>query len=94
MTHRGSSPAVSCTAIAEDVAPLFPCLCFNQDWVSATEVLVEMGEAGLTPSARSTRQWRLASAAIEEIDLDVDEGPGDDYFEDPSNSPWKDQAPR
>lgn len=59
----------------------------NQDWVNATKALVEMGEAGLTPSARSTRKWRLASAAIEEIDLDVDEGPGDDDFEDTDDSP-------
>lgn len=41
--------------------------------MKATEALVEMGAAGLTPSALSTRQWRLASAAIEEVDLDMDE---------------------
>lgn len=44
-----------------------------QDWVRATEALVEMGEAGLAPSAKSARQWRLASAAIEEIDIDLGE---------------------
>ncbi|CAM9457142.1 unnamed protein product, partial [Laminaria digitata] len=43
------------------------------DWVRATEALVEMGKAGLAPSAGSARKWRLATAAIEEIDIDVDE---------------------
>ncbi|CAM9103327.1 unnamed protein product [Ascophyllum nodosum] len=59
----------------------------NSDWVSATEALVEMGNAGLAPSARSTRQWRLASAAVEEIDIDVDEDSRGDY-EDGSDDPW------
>ncbi|CAN0510177.1 unnamed protein product [Ectocarpus sp. 12 AP-2014] len=43
------------------------------DWVSATEALVEMGEAGLAPTAGSARKWRLANAVIEEIDIEVDE---------------------
>lgn len=46
---------------------------FSQDWVRATEALVEMGDVGLAPSAKSARQWRLASAAIEEIDIELDE---------------------
>lgn len=45
----------------------------DQDWVSATEALVEMGQAGLAPTSLSARKWRLASAAIEEIDIGVDE---------------------
>lgn len=44
-----------------------------QDWVRATEALVEMGEAGLAPSSSSARKWRLANAAIEEIDIEVNE---------------------
>lgn len=32
-----------------------------------------MGQAGLAPSARSARKWRLASAAIEETDIDITE---------------------
>lgn len=41
--------------------------------MSATEALVEMGEAGLAPSSSSARKWRLANAAIEEIDIEMDE---------------------
>lgn len=41
--------------------------------MSATEALVEMGEAGLAPSSSSARKWRLANAAIEEIDIEVNE---------------------
>lgn len=40
-----------------------------QDWLRATEELVDMGRVGHVPSARSARQWRLASAAIEETDM-------------------------
>ncbi|CAN0131462.1 unnamed protein product, partial [Hapterophycus canaliculatus] len=43
------------------------------DWVRATEALVEMGEAGLAPSSGSARKWRLATAAIEETELELDE---------------------
>ncbi|CAM9244927.1 unnamed protein product [Choristocarpus tenellus] len=43
------------------------------DWVGATKTLVDMSKDGLAPSSMSVRQWRLASAAIEEIDLDVNE---------------------
>lgn len=50
-----------------------------QDWVRATEALVEMGRAGLAPSGGSARKWRLASAAIEEIDIDVDEDSYNNY---------------
>lgn len=39
----------------------------------ATKALVEMGEAGLAPSSSSARKWRLANAAIEEIDIEVNE---------------------
>lgn len=39
----------------------------------ATEALVEMGEAGLAPSSGSARKWRLATAAIEETELELDE---------------------
>lgn len=46
---------------------------FVQDWVRATEELVDMGRAGISPSARSARQWRLASAAIEETEIDVED---------------------
>ena len=41
--------------------------------MSATQALVEMGEAGLAPSSSSARKWRLANAAIEEIDIEVNE---------------------
>lgn len=41
--------------------------------MSATEALVEMGEAGLAPSSSSARKWRLANAAIEEIDIELNE---------------------
>lgn len=34
---------------------------------------MEMGEAGLAPSSSSARKWRLANAAIEEIDIEVNE---------------------
>lgn len=44
----------------------------GQDWVRATQALVEMGAAGMAPSAKYARQWRLASAAIEEIDIGAD----------------------
>ncbi|CAM9403008.1 unnamed protein product [Discosporangium mesarthrocarpum] len=47
------------------------------DWVSATKALVDMSKDGLVPSKRSARQWRLASAALEEVDLDVDERDGE-----------------
>lgn len=45
----------------------------RQDWVRATEALMEMGKAGMAPSAKYARQWRLASAAIEEIDIGTDD---------------------
>lgn len=34
---------------------------------------MEMGKAGMAPSAKYARQWRLASAAIEEIDIGADD---------------------
>lgn len=63
-------------------------LCPFQDWVRATEELVDMGRAGLTPSARSARQWRLASAVIEETGIELE----DDYLDFMSKEDYPDRS--
>lgn len=83
-TNRTRRP---CDTVAEKKHAFFlssPIFFFRhpstQDWVRATEALVEMGEAGLAPTSGSARKWRLATAAIEETELELDEDymPGED----------------